>query len=259
MAAVIALFAIVSYFSLSSPNPITGEKQRINLSLKQEIALGMQAAPQLVQQHRGEAMDPEGQALVDAVGRRLLMAMMRMEKTDNPVYPFEFTLLADDRVVNAFALPGGQTFVTRALFDRFQTEGHLAGVMGHEIGHVVHRHGAEHLATQQLTQGLAGAAVIAAGDPNSGQLAEVIGQLVNMKYGRDDELECDTYGVRLMAEAGYDPRSMVTVMQILAEAGGGQRPPEFFSTHPNPDNRIQLIQQEIQKVFPNGVPERLTP
>ena len=78
-----------------------------------------------------------------------------------------------------------------------------------------------------------------------------------MQYGRDDELQSDTLGVRFMADAGYDPRELIGVMQILAEATGGARQPEFFSTHPNPDNRIQEIEDEINKLFPNGVPDNL--
>lgn len=85
----------------------------------------------------------------------------------------------------------------------------------------------------------------------------MIGQLVNMKFGRDDEIQSDTIGVKLMAQAGYDPRSMTEVMQILADASSGNRPPEFFSTHPNPENRLGKIQAAIQEVFPNGVPEGL--
>jgi predicted Zn-dependent protease len=80
-----------------------------------------------------------------------------------------------------------------------------------------------------------------------------------MKFGREDELQSDQLGVRFMAEAGYDPRSLIQVMQILAEAGGPQRPPEFFSTHPNPENRIQEIEAAIRAAYPNGVPEGLTP
>ena len=81
--------------------------------------------------------------------------------------------------------------------------------------------------------------------------------MVNMSYEREDELESDYLGVRFMSEAGYDPRGMIRVMEILAESSGGQRQPEFFSTHPNPENRIQKIQLAIQKTFPNGVPEGL--
>ena len=148
---------------------------------------------------------------------------------------------------------------------RLQTQGQLAGVLGHEIGHVIGRHGAEHIAKAQLTQGLTGAAVLATydpGDPSSQRNAAVvamIGQLVNMKFGRDDELESDRLGVEFAADAGYDPRAMVEVMRILAEAGGGGRQPEFFSTHPNPDNRIARIEEAVQEKFPNGVPAGLEP
>jgi predicted Zn-dependent protease len=89
-------------------------------------------------------------------------------------------------------------------------------------------------------------------------MAAMIGQLVNMKYGRDDELQSDRLGVRFMAQAGYDPRAMIDVMQVLAEASGGAaRQSEFFSTHPNPENRIAKIQEAIKEQFPDGVPEGL--
>jgi predicted Zn-dependent protease len=148
---------------------------------------------------------------------------------------------------------------------RLETEGQLAGVLAHEIGHVVARHSAEHIAKARLTEGLTGAAVIAVYDPenpssqHTAQVALLIGQLVNLKFGRDDELESDRLGVRFMAEAEYDPRSLIRVMEILAEAGGPSRQPEFFSTHPNPENRVENIQQAIAAEFPNGVPEGLTP
>jgi predicted Zn-dependent protease len=141
----------------------------------------------------------------------------------------------------------------------------LAGVLGHEVGHVVGRHSAEHIAKQQLTQGLTGAVVLSTYDPNdpssqrTAQIAMVIGQLVNMKFGREDELESDHLGVRFISEAGYDPRALIGVMQILEEASGGARQPEFFSTHPNPENRVARIEEAIQQQFPGGVPEGLKP
>ena len=190
--------------------------------------------------------------------------MPAITRPDSP-YEFEFHLLGDERTINAFALPGGQLFVTAALARRLETEGQLAGVLAHEIGHVVARHGAEHLAKAQLTQGLAGAAVIAAYDPErpgsaqqTAAIAAAIGQLVNMRFGREDELESDRLGVRFSAEAGYDPRAMIGLMEILAAAGDGQaRPPEFFSTHPNPDRRLERIRAAIEKLYPQGVPAGL--
>jgi predicted Zn-dependent protease len=186
-------------------------------------------------------------------------------EADDTEWPFECHLLADPDTINAFALPGGQLFITAALFDQLETEGQLAGVMAHEIGHVVARHSSQQIAKQQLTQGLTGAAVLATYDPDSpnsrqtAQVALLIGQLVNMKFGREDELQSDQLGVQFMAEAGYDPRSMIRVMEILDAASEGGRPPEFFSTHPNPENRIARIQEAINEQFPNGVPEGLDP
>ena len=125
------------------------------------------------------------------------------------------------------------------------------------------RHGAEHIAKQQLTQGLTGAAVLATYDPNdpasrgSAAVAAMIGQLISMRFGRQDELEADNLGVRFTSEAGYDPRAMVALMKILDQSSKGGRPPEFFSTHPNPENRIERIQAAIKQRFPNGVPPGL--
>ena len=137
------------------------------------------------------------------------------------------------------------------------TEGQLAGILGHEIGHVIARHGAQRIAKPELTEGLTGAVVVASGDARAAQAAAVIGQLVNMRYGREDELESDRLGVQLMADAGYDPRALIQVMEILREASGGAAQPEFFSTHPSPDNRIERIQAEIDELFPSGVPDNL--
>jgi predicted Zn-dependent protease len=258
---IIAAIALFSYFGSSVDNPVTGEKQHINITEDQEIALGVQAAPEMAEQYGGLHPDQRARQIVDAVGKRVVDRSV-VSKTN---YPFEFHLLADGETVNAFALPGGQVFITYGLYKRLQTEGQLAGVLGHEIGHVVARHGAEHIAKQQLTEGLTGAVVLSTYDPSNptsqqaAMIAMLAGQLVNMKFGRDDELESDQLGVRFMSEAGYDPRALMVVMRILEEASGGARPPEFFSTHPNPDNRVERIQEAIQDQFPHGVPGGLIP
>ncbi len=261
MALIMASVALISYCSSQSFNPVTDEKQYVAITPEQEIVLGLEAAPQMAQEYGGLAQDQELQAFLDAICERLINNST-ISETD---WPFECHLLADDQTVNAFALPGGQMFITLALFERLETEGQLAGIMAHEMGHVVARHSAQQIAKMQLTQGLTGAAVLAAYDPNNprsaqaAQMAALIGQTINMKYGRDDELQSDELGVRFMAEAGYDPRALIDVMQILAEAGSDSRPPEFLSTHPYPENRIAEIQKHIDLVFPNGVPEGLTP
>lgn len=259
IAAIVAIVSIITYYSQRSSNPVTGEVQHVDLSPQQEVALGLQAAPEMAQQHGGLHPDAEAQAVVDRVGRRIVE---RSAARDSP-YQYEFHVLADEEMINAFALPGGQVFITAGLLKRMQTEGQLAGVLGHEIAHVVARHGAEHLAKARLTQGLTGAAVLATYDPenpasrNSAAVAALIGNLVNMRFGRNDELESDKLGVRFTAEADYDPRAMLEVMRVLAESASGPRPPEFFSTHPNPERRVERIQAAIAEVFPNGVPEEL--
>lgn len=254
IALVIAAVSLISYFSSTSENPITGEKQHIGMSEEEEIAMGLQSAPEMARQFGGLSQNAEARGLVEQIGSEVVQ--QSVAKTSK--YQFNFHLLADPKTVNAFALPGGQIFITEALLSRLKTKAQLAGVLGHEVGHVLARHSAEQMAKQRLTSGLTTAAVIGV-DPSGGgaQMAQMVAGLINMKYGREDELESDKLGLRLMSEAGYDPRALTAVMEILAQASGGSRQPEFASTHPNPENRVQRIEQELAALFPNGVPEGL--
>lgn len=238
---VIALIAVVSYFMKTEENPVTGEKQKVSLTVDQEIVLGLQSAPEMIREFGGEYQNTKTQAYLDKIGNKLVS----MTEAGKSPYKFDFHLLADKNTVNAFALPGGQIFITLALYDRLKTEDQIAGVLGHEIGHVINRHSAEHIAKQELTQGLIQATDIASGDP--GMISRFVGNMVNMKYGREDELESDEYGVKYLVEAGYKPEAMIEVMQILKEASGGGNQPEFMSTHPSPDNRIGKLKEIIAK------------
>ena len=253
VAAIIALFAIITYFGSTSENPLTGEKQRVAMTPQQEIALGYQSAPQMAAQMGGVSRNAQAVALVQRVGEGLVRQSMAAKSP----YKFSFHVLADPKTVNAFALPGGPVFITEGLLRLLKSESELAGVLGHEIGHVIARHSSEHLAKQQLTQGLLGALVVGSGDYTTAQIGQVVGNMINMSYGREDELESDALGIRIMGEAGYDPRGMIRVMEVLAKASGGSRQPEFFSTHPAPENRAEKIKQAIAKQYPQGVPEGL--
>jgi beta-barrel assembly-enhancing protease len=255
----IVAISIIGFLGSKSYNPITEEDQYVAISPEQEIALGLQAAPEMAREYGGLDPDSSEQAYVDRVCENLI----QNSEAKNTDWPFECHLLADDQTINAFALPGGQVFITSALFDVLETEGQLAGVLAHEIGHVVARHSSQQIAKTQLAEGISGAVVVASYDPQNpnsrtaAYMAQLIGQLVNMKFGRDDELQSDQLGVQFMSEAGYDPRAMLRVMEILAASTEGAQPPEFFSTHPNPENRIAHIHQAIQAMFPQGVPENL--
>lgn len=243
----IAAFSACSYFSLNQKNPVTGENQHIDITPQQEAALGLQAAPEMAAQFGGADPDERAQAAVDDIGATILT---KSDANKGP-YKYEFTALADGKTINAFALPGGQIFVTRGLLSKLKSKDQLAGVLAHEIGHVVGRHGAEQMARQKLTQGLAGAVAVGTTDPSdprtykNAAVAQAVSAMISMKYGRNDELEADRLGVRYMKEAGYNPRAMIEVMQILKQAGGSGGP-EFFQTHPNPDNRIKAIEEAIK-------------
>ncbi len=272
IALAIAAFAFLSYYAKSRDvNEVTGEPERVALTDEaDEIQLGLQAKPEMIGMHGGPSGKVADQQLVQTVGWRLLEALDKeLEKfnRENPganrrnpyEQAFQFTLLADPKTVNAFALPGGQVFITEALYAALETEGQLAGVLGHEIGHVLSRHGNKQMARQGLFQGLAGAVGVLGGTQESAQMAQMVSSTLAMKYGREAELESDDWGVRLTYQAGYDPRAMIGVMKVLDEASGGQSPPEFFSTHPKPANRVEFIEKAIEKYFPDGVPAGLRP
>lgn len=251
MAAVVVVISLVTYFGSQSTNPVTQEVQHISMSTDQEIAMGLQAAPEVAGQFGGLDPSQSDQQRVKQIGQQVVQE----SPAGTTPYQFDFHLLADTETENAFALPGGQIFITRALYDKLETDGQLAGVLGHETGHVVARHSAEQIAKAQLTQGLSGAAVIAACDPDNpngcvaaSQMAALVGQFIYMKYSRDDETESDWLGVCFLKDSGYDPQGMVEAMQIIASLNQDQRPPEFLSTHPDPGNRVLQIQENINNL-----------
>ena len=244
IAAIIAGIGIITYLRSGQVNPVTGEKQYVAMNVDQEKALGLQAAPKMAEE-MGGAADPArdaGARMVSEVGLKLVKSTEAFKSPyrDN----FNYYLLNDAKTVNAFALPGGQIFITHALYDRLENEAQLAGVLGHETGHVIGRHSAQQMAKGKLGQMLAGAAGVAASDRGSGgaMAAQMVNQMMQLKYSRGDELQADNFGLKYMSEAGYDPREMLRVMQILKQAsGGGGRGPDILATHPDPDARIAAI------------------
>ncbi|WBU90010.1 M48 family metalloprotease [Cellulophaga omnivescoria] len=235
----IVAFAYIQRCSNKEENPYTGRVQNINMDANQEIAIGLQSAPQMAQQHGGLYPDQKLQSFVDAVGNKLVQNSIAK---DTP-YRYEFHLLADENTINAFALPGGQIFITYALFSKLN-EAQLAGVLGHEIGHVIGRHSAERIADSNFWQTLSTGASVGA---DMGGLVNGIGQKTLLTNGRGDELESDELGVLFMIQSGYNPEEMITVMKILKAAAGPNRQPEFQSTHPDPENRIEKIKEAIKK------------
>lgn len=249
LALAIVGFALFKYFSQTEVNPVTGEKQHIAMTADQEAALGLEAAPEMAAQMGGEAdpSDPKTE-LVQGIGRKVVQ---NSDAAKSP-YNYDFHLLRDPETLNAFALPGGQVFITYGLLTKLHDEAQLAGVLGHEIGHVVNRHAAEHMATGQLGQLLAMATGVAVSDEDgrgqrAAMVAAMVNQMVQLKYSRGDELEADRVGMDYMSQAGYDPSAMLGVMRILAEASQGGRAPELLSTHPYPEQRLEAIQKYLDE------------
>lgn len=226
----------------STVNPATGKKEFTPfMSPSDEINVGRQEHPNVVKEFGGVYDDPKVGGYVAAVGGRLAA------NSEMPDLEFTFTVL-NSPIVNAFALPGGYVYVTRGILSLFNSEAELASVLGHEIGHVTARHTAKRY-NQSMFAGLLGAGIgVALGSQAAGDLFAYGSQLYLLSYSRDQEYQSDGLGIRYMNRAGYDPYASADMLRALqaqdtleaklAAGEGRSRPPEFFSTHPNTENRV---------------------
>jgi len=212
-------------------------------SKQQDIDLGKQAAARVKEQYQ-QVPNPKLEAYVRKIGERLA----KTPAAASSGFPFSFTLL-NYKEINAFALPGGPTFVFTGLIQASDNEAELAGVLAHEISHVVLRHGTNQASKANLIERPA----LVIGVVNSFTL---IGRLINLglglqlngvflRYSRTDESEADALGTHIMAEAGYDPVNLARFFEKL-EARGGPGVPEFLSDHPSPGNRVEAVEAEAR-------------
>lgn len=236
-------------------NPATGKSQFNSLSREEEIAMGEQGQRELVPQYGGAVQDASLQAYVTEVG----MKMVPYIEGDYGALPWEFTLL-DSEVINAFALPGGKVFITRGLAEKLSSEAELAGVLGHEIGHVTAEHADKRITNQIIFAGVLIGASVAAGQSDDDLVSIGVPLLVGaggtgflLKFGRGEEYESDELGMRYMSKAGYNPDGQARVMQVLANASDGPRQWEMLSTHPFPENRVQRAREIIRKEYPETI------
>jgi predicted Zn-dependent protease len=220
--------------------PITGRSQLMLVSESEEMALGIQAYREVLQKEP-ITRDPQYTAPVQRIARRLEAAANR------PDLRWEVSVIEEDKTVNAFALPGGKIGVYTGIFPIAQTEAGLAVIMGHEVGHVIARHGAERI-SQQMGAQLIGTALAvgfqASPYANTIMAAYGLGAQVGvlLPYSRLQESEADRIGLMLAARAGYDVQAAIGVWQRMAKLSG-RRPPPFLSTHPTPESRIVEIKQ----------------
>ncbi|MBA3237094.1 MAG: M48 family metalloprotease [Parachlamydiaceae bacterium] len=249
LAVIIALIGFFMYMRQVEVNPVTQEKQHVAISPDQEIRLGLESAPEMAREMGGVVSSNNPRAIeVQKLGKYLVNHSI----AKNSPWKFHFHLLADPQTVNAFALPGGQIFITMGLFNKLQNEAQLAGVLAHEMGHVIERHSAQQMATNQLGQALVIAVGTAASDQSNSsyRIAAVVNQALQLSYSRQDESEADIWGLKVMSSAGFNPEAMVDVMLVLKEASKGNPGIEIFQSHPNPDLRIKQIQEYLAKNKP---------
>ena len=243
----LALIITLTTSSVFAQTKVTPPKNKY--TPQQDVEIGREAAAEVRKQYP-IITDSQIRAYVERLGDRLVEAAPR--ELNNPVFEYSFTPV-NLKDINAFALPGGPMFVNRGMIEAAATEGEVAGVMAHELAHVLLRHGTANATKAQGFQigALAGAI---AGAVIGGGLGEVISQGSQfglgtwlMKYGREYERQADIVGVQIMARAGYDPRDLAHMFETIQRQGGNGGP-EWLSSHPNPGNRTQYINQEASQL-----------
>jgi Zn-dependent protease with chaperone function len=229
------------------------EPHKNSYSPKQDVELGLQASRE-VRQQMPMLNDQRTEGFAERIGDRLVEAIPAEYRQPEFRYSFDVVNL---REINAFALPGGPMFLHRGMIEAAKSEAEVAGVMGHELAHVILRHG-----TAQATKGQKFQIGAMAGQVLGAILGGRTGAVVSqgsqlglgtwfLKYSREYEREADLLGAQLMARAGYDPRAMASMFETIERQGGGGGP-EFLSDHPNPGNRVQAINREADMLRVQG-------
>ena len=237
----LALLAAVLAIGGCATNPVTGKKELNLVSEAQEIQIGQQQyAPSRQSQGGDYVTDPTVTNYVRQVGNRLGAVADRK-------LPYEFVVI-NSSDLNAWALPGGKLAINRGLLVELKNEAELAAVLGHEIVHAAARHGAQQMEQGQLLQIGAAVASIGAAAYGGSALGEMVGQgsmlgaqLLSAKYGRDDELEADRYGMKYMKAAGYDLQAAVALQELFVrkfEGGSADRLSSLFASHPPSPERV---------------------
>ncbi|TWG86208.1 peptidase M48-like protein [Luteimonas sp. J16] len=255
-------YGIYYWYSNQSLDPITGESVLIdrNLSIEDEKALGLQAYQEILRQERPVPPDTQIARQVRSIAERLVAKVPEVEAAlaaENGQAPpgfsrgfdWEVNVIESDQA-NAFCLPGGKMAVYTGLVPVAQNENAMAVVMGHEIAHALLRHGAQRMAQQKLSQVGQMAGALSGMDPQQQQMImAAMGYGYLLPYARKHETEADVVGLLLAAAACFDPHEAVPLWERMGQAGGGQAPPEFASTHPNPGTRIANLQALMPKAL----------
>ncbi|MGY0556496.1 M48 family metallopeptidase [Lysobacter sp. A421] len=256
-------YAAWQWFGSAQTDPYTGETAHYGASSAEESELGANAYQQVLGDAQAQgallpASDPVSQQ-VRSIAQRLVARVPQVTAdlaaqhqqpapTSYQDFQWDVSVIQSDQA-NAFCLPGGKMAVYTGLLPITRTEDAMAVVMGHEIAHALLRHGSQRMAQQNLVQLGQVAAGMAVGGMDPQQQQAVMAALgagaqygLILPYGRSHETQADEVGLMLAAAACYDPRAAIPLWERMSQLGGGERPPEFASTHPDPANRIQTLQ-----------------
>ncbi len=253
-----SLLALALIWTMSVLPIAVGAQTRVNMpknkyKIQDDVKLGRDASRQVDQQFP-ILNDSQAQAYVSRIGERLVSSIP--SQFQQPAFDYQFKVV-NARDINAFALPGGPMYVNRGMIEAAKTEGEMAGVMAHEISHVALRHAtAQQTKVSSPLNQILGIGAILGGAVLGGQAGAQAGQIFAAgyfaRYSREYETQADILGAQIMADAGYDPRDLANMFRTIAQQSGGGRNPEWLSSHPDPGNRFQKINQEAASLRVNN-------
>jgi len=236
--------SLISFCTGCAVNPVTGQKELMFISPRQERGIGEQYAPEVTKELDGEIENQQIQDYINRVGQKVANAAPSAHQ-----YNFSFTAVRDESV-NAVALPGGYIFITKGMLKKLDSEAQLAAILAHEITHVVARHSSAAM-SRQIGISLLLSAVTSEKTPQTVRtITRLTRQLIGLSYSRRDEKIADLGGLDYMTRAGYDPHGMIRIMEIL-QSGDQSHPPQFLSTHPSPQNRLDYITYKVNSKYGN--------
>jgi len=239
-AAMVLIIIWQGYFRNAQVNPLTGKKQYIDLSVHQEVQLGLQCAPQLASEYGGLFQDRTVQNKVKKIGNKLL----KSTKADVSSYQFDFHVLADSLTLNSFALPGGQIFVTAGFLKELKTEDEIAAILSHEIGHVLGRHAAEQLDGNYLTEILSGSKKEKS---LQNETNKYVVNFLKLDFGEKDERESDLLAIKYMSGSGNKAEALLQIIEMTDKPLKKDSFAKYVQRHPVTVNRTENVRKAIRK------------
>ncbi|GLU54764.1 M48 family metalloprotease [Dyadobacter frigoris] len=239
---IVFIISFFLFFRKTQVNPVTGKKQNINLTIEQEIALGLECAPDMAARFGGLYSDTDTQNRVKVIGQKLV-AVRQVSKSP---YQFDFHVLADSQIVNTFSFPGGQVFITKGILKLLKTDSEIAAIFSHEIGHVIGRHTTEKLSGFNILEEFRDS-TNSFNEYKPDQISNYIADILKLTFDKGVEKEADELALKYLIGGGFKPKALPEILKKLNEKSKELNATGFLNRHPVSESRIENLENAIEK------------